>query len=63
VQDPTPIEISGLCRCLVNLEENETYILYFLPPFHPHPSCLKNVAAPLILHPNFIEECEFPDAK
>jgi len=36
MQDPIPIEITGLCRCLAILGQDETYILYVLcspPPF------------------------------
>jgi len=32
VQDPFIIEITGRCRCLAILGQNETYVLYFLPP-------------------------------
>jgi len=32
VQDPTLIEFTGWCRWLANLGQNETYVLYFLPP-------------------------------
>jgi len=34
-KDPTPIKITGWCRCLAILGQDETYVLYILPPFLP----------------------------